>query len=202
MDRVIGADDELLELFGSVIGILTVPSPDRVDALVVPTGQGEQWRIRHAIRLWEERPCARHLLVANGNPAEVTYSELSLDYLETLGLRRREGVVVQGEAAPNTGLQAKWIAAQVERLNVNSLGLVVSPYHLPRVFLTVLKELRSRVPMYPLAVPVPPHRKVPETGATAYELVPGEMLRILEYAKAGWVATGGELRDYLEWLDR
>ncbi|MFF5081297.1 hypothetical protein ACFY36_29985 [Actinoplanes sp. NPDC000266] len=197
MDRVIETDDRLLDLMASVIAILTSPAPREPDALAVPIGQGEEWRLRHAIHLWETSPRTRHLLIANGNPAEQTYTELSSDYLRTLGLRRLEGVRVQAEPAPDTGLQAAWIATRAAELGIGDLGLVVTPYHLPRVFLTVLKALRTPIPLHPVPVPVPPHERIPETGATSYDLVPGEMLRILEYADRGWLAGPAELREYL-----
>jgi hypothetical protein len=193
MDREIDGDD----LMATVIAILTVPRPTAVDALAVPTGQGEEWRLEHAIRLWQADSDIRLLLVANGNPAEQTYRDLTFEHLRSLGLQRLDGVHIQPDAAPNTGLQARWIADQVEHHDVRDLGLVVSPYHLPRVYLTVLKALKERIPLYPFPVPVAPGRKVPETGATAYELVPGEMARILEYADEGWLATPAEFRDYL-----
>jgi hypothetical protein len=195
----------LLELSSAVLAILTMPAADcgRLDAVVVPTGQGEEVRLRHAITLWESSPAMRFLLIANGNPAENTYAKLSFDYLRGLGLRRREGVRVQAEPAPNTGLQADWIAECVATLGLRDLGLVVSPYHLPRAYLTVLQKLRERdirLPMFPVPVPVAPHQPVPETGGTAYELWPGEMLRLLRYTANGWVAPPDVLRDYLVWL--
>ncbi|WP_231928524.1 YdcF family protein [Micromonospora echinaurantiaca] len=185
--------------------ILTLPqsAAAHVDALVVPTGQGEDWRLTHAIRHWEANPRVRHLLVANGNPAEQTYAELTLDHLRGLGLRRTDGVHLQAEPAPNTGLQAAWIVDRVRAYGITSLALVVSPYHLARVYLTVLKALTGgglRLPLIPLPVAVPPDRPVPETAATGYDLVPGEVRRILAYTDEGWVATPEELRQYLRWL--
>lgn len=185
--------------------ILTLPqsAADHVDALVVPTGQGEDWRLTHAIRHWEANPRLRHLLVANGNPAEQTYVGLTLNHLRDLGLRRGDGVHLQAEPAPNTGLQAAWIVDQVRAYDITSLALVVSPYHLARVYLTVLKVLTGsglRLPLIPLPVAVPPDRPVPETGATGYDLVPGEVRRILAYTDEGWLATPEELQQYLRWL--
>ena len=196
---------ELTELIATVIAILTLPSPapGRLDALAVPIGQGEEWRLRHAIRVWESDPEIRFLLVANGNPAERTYVAMTPGYLRQLGLRRLDGVCVQPEPAPNTALQAGWITEQAWALGVRSLAVAVSPYHLPRAFLTVLRAMTGRgirIPLFPAPVPVPPHVTVPETGATAHELVPGEMQRILRYADAGWVSTADEVRVYLAWL--
>ncbi|XVU23831.1 hypothetical protein ACQPZJ_42365 [Actinoplanes sp. CA-054009] len=47
MDRVIETDDRLLDVMASVIAILTVPAPRETDALAVPIGQGEEWRLKH-----------------------------------------------------------------------------------------------------------------------------------------------------------
>lgn len=208
--RVVGEEDlagfsagRLLEVTKAITMILSLPASYRVDALAVATGQGEQWRLTHAIGAWEADPGLRHLLVANGGPAERTYVEITLDHLRDLGLRRVDGVRIQPEHASNTGLQAQWIAEEVRKLGITGLGLVVSPYHLVRAYLTVLKELgraRIRLPLLPVPVAVAPGTAVPETGATAYDLVPGEVKRIIIYQDKGFVATFEELQRYLEWL--
>jgi uncharacterized SAM-binding protein YcdF (DUF218 family) len=174
-----------------------------VDAIVVPTGQGEESRVTHAIQLWEAARNTRHLLVANGNPAERTYVPITRDYLAELGLHRQVGVRVQEEPAPSTGLQATWIADQVRRLGITSLLLAVTPYHLPRAYLTVLKALNVtgvRIPVLPYPIPVSPDATAPETGAGHYELLPGEAHRIIEYTARGWVVTVEEFRAYQRWL--
>ncbi|MEU4772717.1 ElyC/SanA/YdcF family protein [Micromonospora sp. NPDC023644] len=210
--RIVGEADlagftagQLLDVTKALTMILALPqsAADRVDALVVATGQGEEWRLTHAIRGWEANPGLRHLLVANGNPAEETYVEPTLAHLRSLGLRRLDGVCVQAEPAPDTGRQAAWIAEQVHGRGIASLALAVSPYHLPRAYLTVLKALDRgglRLPVIPVPVAVSPDTPVPETGATAYDLLPGEVKRILTYADEGWVATLEELQQYLRWL--
>ncbi|WP_433281866.1 hypothetical protein [Micromonospora sp. CA-244673] len=196
---------QLLDVMKALTMILTLPqsAADHVEALVVATGQGEDWRLTHAIRCWEANPGFRHLLVANGNPTEETYAEITFDHLRSLGLRRLSGVCLQAEPAPNTGLQAAWIADEVRARGITSLALAVSPYHLTRAYLTVLKAFArsgTRLPIIPLPVAIPPDTPVPETGATAYELVPGEVKRILTYVGNGWLATAAELQEYLRWL--
>jgi hypothetical protein len=210
--RIVRAEDlggftagQLLEVVEAVMMILALPrsAAGRVDAIAVMSGQGEQWRLTQAIRDWESDPRLRHLLVASGNPAEKTYVGITLDYLRGLGLRRVEGVCVQPEPAGNTAGQAAWIVEHGRSHRIGGIALTVSPYHLPRAYLTVLKELDRagvRLPMIPVPVAIAPHLPVPETGATAYELVPGEAHRILSYVKNGWVASPQELRDYLRWL--
>jgi uncharacterized SAM-binding protein YcdF (DUF218 family) len=212
LNRIVGDEDlvdfpvaRLVELTKALTVILTLPqsAAERVDALVIATGQGEEWRLTQAIRAWETNPALRHLLVANGNPAEDTYVDISLDYLRGLGLRRFEGVCVQTEPAPSTGLQARWIADEVQARGISSLALIASGYHLPRLYLTVLKELiRSgvRVPLIPVPAQVSPSAAIPESGASTYDLVPGELKRILTYMDKGWVATPEELEHYLDWL--
>lgn len=166
------------------------------------TGQGEEWRFTHAIRVWEASPRLRHLLVTSGNPAEKTYTEVTLDYLRGLGLRRREGLQLQADPSPNTGRQAAWIADQVQGSDITSIALTTSPYHLPRFYLTVLKELERRgirIPVVPAPAAVAPETPIPETGVTSEDLVPGEVKRILTYLDKGWLATPLELRRYLSW---
>ncbi|WBC17346.1 hypothetical protein O7600_11150 [Micromonospora sp. WMMA1998] len=197
--------DRFLALLEAVTMVLTLPgdAAGRVDALVVPTGQGEDWRLTDAIRAWEVDPAPRHLLVASTNPAERTYRPLTLDRLRALGLRRVDGVVLQTEPAGDTGQQARWIVDRVRELGIGSLALVVSPYHLVRVYLTVLRaadDAGLRVPMVPLPVAVAPHAPVPETGACGYDLVAGEVSRLLRYPDEGWIATPERLRHYLHWL--
>lgn len=193
-----------LDIIRALTAILTLPrSAEGVDALAVLTGKGEHWRLTHGVRAWEADPGLRHLLIAEGNPAERTYPSLDPDALHAAGLRRVEGVCVQPMPAPNTGLQAQWVADRVEALGIGGLGLVVSPYHLPRAYLTVLKALLQRglrIPLLPVPAAVPLHEPVPESGRTAYELLPGEIERIVAYTDRGWLASLPELQEYLHWL--
>ncbi|WP_238013207.1 ElyC/SanA/YdcF family protein [Dactylosporangium sp. AC04546] len=187
----------LFEVVEAVAMIFSLPdgAADDVDALAVVIGQGETWRERHAIRLWESNPRLRHLLIADGNPAETTYIPLTLD-----GIRRTDGVELQPQPVTNTADQAAWIAAKIQKLEIRSVGLVVSPYHLPRVYLTLLQALGEPIQLLPVPVPVPPDVPAPETGATSFDLLPGEIRRIIAYREQGWVAGPKELREYLAWL--
>ncbi|MET7397952.1 hypothetical protein ABZS66_31130 [Dactylosporangium sp. NPDC005572] len=187
----------LVEVVEAVAMIFSLPTQaaDHVDALAVAIGQGETWREQHAIHLWERNPRLRHLLIADGNPAEATYAPLTLD-----GIRRTDGVELQPQPVTNTAEQAIWIAERIDKLNIGSLGLVVSPYHLPRVYLTLLQALDGPVQLLPVPVPIPPDLPAPETGATPFDLLPGEVRRIIAYREQGWVAGPKELREYLAWL--
>lgn len=196
---------QLLEVTKAITMIMSIPpaAANHVDAVAMATGQGEEWRFTHAIRVWEANPRLRHLLVTSGNPAEKTYTEVTLDYVRGLGLRRREGLLLQPDPSPNTGRQAAWIADQVHASAITSMALATSPYHLPRFYLTVLKELERRgirIPVVPAPAAVAPQTPIPETGATSYDLIPGEVKRILIYLNEGWLATPQELRRYVSWL--
>jgi len=69
----------LLDLMTGLVAMLTLPqsAADHADALVVPIGQGEEWRLTHTIDIWETGRTIRHLLIANGNPTEVTYRDIT-----------------------------------------------------------------------------------------------------------------------------
>jgi hypothetical protein len=56
--------DRLLEVMEIVLGILSMThwSFGPADAIAVPTGQGEEWRITKAIELWEAGRAGRHLV--------------------------------------------------------------------------------------------------------------------------------------------
>lgn len=196
----------LMDVAQLMMAISTMPSPDfaRVDAIGVFVGLGEEYRLRHAISLFESEPALRLLLVANGNPAERTYVPITMDYLNSLGLRRREGVHIQLEPAPNTGLQAAWMVDMVNSdLHIENVALTVSPFHLFRAYLTVLAALESRgarIPVVPVPAPIPPHLQIPETGADGYDMLTGEIFRILSYARQGWIASSVVARQHLTWM--
>ncbi|WP_433222926.1 hypothetical protein ACQP00_24790 [Dactylosporangium sp. CS-047395] len=197
--------DRLLDVLRAVTMILTLPSAaaQRAEGLAVLTGQGETWRLTHAIADWEANPGRRHLLIATTNEAERTSAPVTLDTLRALGLRRTAGVRIQPVPAAHTAVQAEWLAGQVDAHGITALALAVSPYHLPRAYLTVLRACERRglhVPLLPAPTAVPPATPVPESGATAWDLVPGEVRRILEYTDRGWIAAPDELRRYLDRL--
>ena len=106
--------DQLMDVMKAFMAILALPqsAADHVDALVVPTGQGEEWRLSHAIGRWEANRDLRYLLIANGNPAEDSYLEITPAYLRGLGLRRSAGVHLQAEPAPTPADRAHGSSAR------------------------------------------------------------------------------------------
>lgn len=199
VDRVTNKD-ECSEIAMTMM-LYSVPRID-CDAIVVMPGLGETWRITDAIRSWEKNKTARFLLIAGYNRKEKTWVHLSLDTLkeQPFNLRRCQGVHI-GVHAEHTRKQAEWIVRKVQNLEITSLALFVSPYHLLRAYCTVLKAMGSqRIPIIPVPVTIPPDTIIPAVGVDGWEMVPGEVSRLTTYQDKGDVATFDELRAYLSWL--
>lgn len=105
--------------------------------------------------------------------------------------------------AHHTVEQAEWIAATVAELKIESLSLFVSAYHLLRAYCTILNVFVRdglQIPMIPAPALVSPSTLVPETGLSAWELVAGEVERIMKYQDKGDVISLQQLELYLSWL--
>jgi uncharacterized SAM-binding protein YcdF (DUF218 family) len=103
----------------------------------------------------------------------------------------------------NTVDQADWLRDKVKEFNIKSLALCASYYHLPRAFLTVLKtfiKARIQIVIIPHPTATPPEAPSPEVNQSQWDLIPGEIERILKYQKKGDVATIEELKEYLAWV--
>lgn len=193
------------DLVAMMMMILSLPQDtSKVDAILVLPGQGEDWRLTSAIEAWNTSPSVQHLLVAGSYSGERTWFEPTLENLsvEPYGLTRYEGVIIHPHAH-HSKEQGDWIAATARDLGLESIALVVSPYHLPRAYLTFVKcfeQADVNIALYPAPVHIAPSVPAPETGLTSWELVPGEVERILTYQEKGDVATYEELQEYLEWL--
>jgi hypothetical protein len=175
----------------------------KVDGILVLPGQGEYGRLRSAIAAWEANPQIRLLLVAGHTRTEPQYEEFTLDRLADFGLTRREGVVIQAEAR-NTPAQADWMTAQVKSLGISSLALFVTPYHLLRGYLTMVQGFNRHhlrpVPIIPWPVEHSLDTPSPQNRVSYWDLIPGELERIIEYQAKGDVATKAALMSYLEFI--
>lgn len=205
-ERVV-AHDSASELVAVTMGVYSVPRViERVDALVTFPGLGEWWRVREAIRWWQrEDVAARFLLITGHNTRERTSVILDQQRLRQppFSLERVEGVYFAIHAE-HTREQAEWVVDQTRQLGIVSLALFVSPYHLVRAYLTLLKAYLKRggspLVMIPAPVSIPPSTLIPETAVDAWAMVSGEVGRIVKYQRKGDVATLQELQDYLNWL--
>ena len=170
----------------------------QVDAVVVTPGVGDEWRVHEAVRL---RGDEQLLLVAGQNLGERTAYQFTPEILQNeFFLSNREGIHIGGQA-DHTLHQAEWLFSKVRECNISSLALVVSQYHLLRVYLTFLKKFLKEGINPPMMIPVPapasPETITPETGVNAWMMSRGEIQRILRYQKQHHVATLEELREYL-----
>ncbi len=204
ISRAVKSNDTT-ELNALLIGILTLPRPvEKLDAFLVLPGLGEDWRIQDSIKYWEDTTHARFLLIAGHNEKEKYYRDFSIPFLQRkpFYLHRTKGVIIRSTAT-HTREQMEWVSDQIKKLDIQSIGLIVSPYHLSRAYLTLLKTLlkqKQRIPLIPIPVAVPMDKKIPEYRMTAWEMIPGEIARITKYQEAGDVATYAELQKYLKWL--
>jgi hypothetical protein len=197
--------NENSQLFTITHSILTFPvSYSQFESLAVMPGLGEDSRVIKAIRIWEDNPHLRYLLVCGTNKSEVIQSQLSLDRLkeEPFLLRRVESVLTQVEAV-HTREQTDWIIKHVETNNLTSLGLVVSHWHMTRAYLAILKSMLNagvQIPIFPIVVSSSPETVIPEMKAKIKDLSAGEAERIKKYQEIGQIAYFDELMQYLEWL--
>ena len=177
-----------------------------VDALVVFPGLGEDWRVHHAISWCHRRPTSM-VLVAGINKNEKTWRSWDIhDTRKEFGVPPIGCILLYDSQmyAANTKEQAEWVYERVVSLDIQSLALFASPFHCLRVYLTLLKTFiahgRSDIVLVPAPTPVSPSRLIPENQMSAWDLVPGEVQRIIDYQKKGDVATCEELAHYLKWL--
>jgi len=190
------------ELFAMAIGVLSIPQVP-TDALLVFPGMGEDWRIRHAILEWRNPyRTARFLMIAPVNSGEETYK--SFDPGEWKILDGRRGLLLGVDSrTENTKTQAVWVCKMIREHDIRSISLFVSPYHLVRAYLTLLKQMlleNIRIPIISRPTPVSPSEIIPESKASAWQSIPGEAERIRKYQENGDVATLAELEYYLAWL--
>lgn len=184
--------------------VLSLPRP-LTDAITVFPGRGENERLQHAVKVWEADRAMRFFLVAGTKwSTEKTTAQPTMELLSQsqYGLKTTSGVVIHHHANITTD-QTGWVVPKIQELGITSIGLVVTPYHLIRAYLTLLKETLKadlQIPIIPLPVPKAPNVIVPEDNTDAWTLFDGEMERILTYQKKGDVATLGELKKYLAWL--
>jgi len=197
--------DENSRLFTATHQILSIPAPIQIiDAIGVAPGLGEHQRVISAINLWQANSHIEHFFVAGTNKIEVTQPQLSIERLqsEPFLLKRIEGVKAQ-VTAEHTRQQADWLIQQLCRSKAKSMALVVSHWHMPRAYLTLLKSMLDadiKVPIYPVVVGTSPNNIVPEYNEPVLNMSAGEVERIKKYTEIGQIASFEELVNYLDWL--
>ena len=189
-------------MLGLAALIMTVPRcVDRVDAVVVLPGQGEDERLRLATRLYDRHPNARRLIVAGSCRYERTWLLPTVDQMRSChGLQRTDGIVIH-PAADSTLEQSCQVMAEVQKLGVTSYALVAPPYHLTRACLSHIEAMCDNwVPIIPVPTNMSPFQVSPETGLAQASIIPGEAARIARYWELGGLASYEKALKYLEWL--
>lgn len=206
IDRVVPSTPDQ-EVLRTIICILGLPRQVSVEALVVVNGQGELTRTTHAVTEWNCGVAAKYLLITGAGIGEQTCRSFNMeDLVQNLGLTRTENVRAQGYPVPSTLEHGQWVVEQLAELGVKRAALYASLYHIPRVYLTVLRYLMDReldreVLIIPHPVPQSPFDHFPETGQAMFDLIPGEVRRIVTYGnpKRGDIASSQELYAYIRW---
>lgn len=206
IDRIVSRN-QMKDIVAMAVMLGSIPRKiNSIDTLVVVPGQGENWRVQEAISVWDKPfSSAKYLLISGQYWEEKKYIPLDLEHLQKkpFNLKRSRGFYSQVRAR-HTKEQAYWIVEKVQELKVKSIALFVSPYHILRAYCTLLRTFNetetSWVPMIPIPVAVSPYTPIPETGASAWNLVPGEVERIIEYQKKGDVSSYDEFVSYINWL--
>jgi len=205
LSRVVESDP-VSEVVAMTMMIYSIPRlEEKCDALCVFPGMNEHWRVAQAVKLWE-KGAGRYLLIANGIESREKYVDLTVPSLKNppYGLTREREVIVSLLNPWYANDQANWTMEQIKKFNVSSIALFVSPYHLLRAYLTLLKSMFKSgelfIPLIPVPVAVSPDTKIPESEINAWDSVPGELARLPRYQAKGDVATFQELKYYLSWL--
>lgn len=177
-----------------------------VEALSPLPGLGEP-RIAPAVKAFEQSKTAKYLLIGGAHTKELTYEDLSMASLRrNYGLRRRKGVLVE-HTTDHTAEQVDWVMQQTRDLEVSSLAIFTSPYHLLRAFATAIKSMNKLemnwIPIIPiwtgcLLDRVPEHASF-GWNTTGADLVAGEVDRF-NGRYPGDVASYEETMAYLRWL--
>ncbi len=197
------------ELFKAATAILSLPRV-YTQAITIFPGMGEMWRLEHAVKIFKASANYQYLLAAGSEwKKEVTPSQPSTELLKSNPYRLSDcdlrHVHIQ-EHARHTPDQAYWVVQKVKELEIKSLSLVVSPYHLPRAYRTLLKQFiktgNGYIPIIPIPVPMSPFKIIPESNADSWTMMDGEAERIEKYQGQDFqdVATLPELKTYLDWL--
>lgn len=186
---------------------LTLPQiAPELDALCLFTGMGEDERAIQPIkRYWEATDSKNRILLVPGyNEKEKTWREFSMETLSRppFDLKRTKDVHVEIHMG-TTKDQAEWTVKKIQELSITSCGIVSTPFHLLRSYATTLAAmLRSgiKIPIFPVAIFIPPEKTVPEAGVPAWDLFQGEAERILKYQEKGDVISHEDFKKYIDWL--
>lgn len=205
--------------WGDLFSLSNNRPPEGVDigTVVMPTGD---WldRLRPSLDVFHEAYQAQevkpHLVITGANSFNVNRIGASapkiVSHLQSLNLSEEEKqYIIAEEQAEHAGHQAKYVYDMVKAGRIKQpLVLVVSAYHLPRLYSNFVKTIMDNegenltTKIY--AIPVHKNWKgtIPfEPEKTRREQIIPEMSRIHDYRELGHVATRDQLEQYVGWLN-
>lgn len=176
------------------------------DAIVVFSGDGTA-RVEAAVESLRQR--AAHYVVVSGgvdDPPHALTAQAMAKHFVGAGLARDR--IIMEDQSQHTRDQAEALAALVQEHKWSRVLLCVSPYHMPRAFLTVVQSLEDaglseKVHVLPLMASHVGWFDKPEgLDVTRYDLLTDELRKIEEYrALYGHVASYEDGISYLKYWE-
>jgi len=186
------ARSEIAAVVMTILGIRL----QRADGIALFTGEGERHRVLHGVNLWNRDYGRLFLVTGDSEQTSRSFGETTKKEITDLcHVEENCPEIFKQERADHTGEQANWVAGLAVENQVESLIVTASLYHLPRVFLTLLKCLQRKNQKI-LLIPSPAR---PVQFSREWLLIPGEVERIVRYQEKGDVATAQELYSHLLW---
>lgn len=194
------------------------PKDQPIDAIVISTGDWTD-RIHTALELWQRYAKLQKeapLLVPSGwvskrgwkignDPGEQFYNaKWMAKWFKSKGVP--EGKILAEPNARNTKEMADFSLELIRNRGLRNIVLTVSPYFLPRAYLTLVASIISseqpvQTKLYSLpSRDLPWQGYVPDEPKTRFEQIPVEVSKIHHYQTTGGVATEEQLRQYINWL--
>ncbi len=125
----------------------------QVEGLAAFPGIVLERTVRQAAGDWNAG-IGKHFLVAGYHQLEVSKRLFARESLgDNFSLNRRNNLHTQVDAV-HAGEQTAWLAQQVKKHRIGSLGIYVSNFHLPRIFMTMVESMR-RLDVQTVIIPVP-----------------------------------------------
>lgn len=187
--------DRTSEIVAAAMMILSIPLR-RTDGILIVTGEGELERVYQGTDLWKKDRDGFLLVTGDSEEINEAFGEITKKTITDLCQVEEDypGIFKQ-EKARHTLDQAVWASALIAEHPIESLIVISALYHLPRVFLTLLKVLQKNNQKIVL-IPSP---AFPVSLEYNYRRIPAEIARIIKYREQGDVATIEELYGHLCW---
>lgn len=203
--------------WGSLYKQTNLPPPENlsIGTVIMPTGD---WldRLRPSLSYFEEKFNAQkekpNLVITGANSFDITHEGASAPKIVralsaiSIAEETKKHIIAEGKST-NSKQQAENIYKMLQEGRIKGpLVLVVSAYHLPRIYSTFVKTIldheKDEIKTQLFAVPVYKDwkGKIPFEDKTRRNQIVPEIERIQKYRANGDVATDKELDRYTTWL--